>query len=113
MQKGKRLLIVSILIGIANVLIIGYRYMSIMSSTTNEWEMLGARIGMNMMTPFLLCLVIGLVFNILAYAQYNRNFALVAAILYVAGVVLNINMIIDLGVEAVLCFVAFAKMEKQ
>ena len=112
-MKGKKLLLVSMILGIINVLYRGYQLMNVMGNVKNEWEMLGAQIGMNIVAPIMVCLVVALIFNILAFAQYNKTFALVAAILYTVGVVLNLNLIIDLGIEAVLCFVAFARMEKQ
>ena len=112
MKKGKNFLLGAMVIGIIDIVVIGYRLYNIMAQSQNDWERLGIQVGINMITPFLLCFVIGLVFNILAFAQYNKIFALVAGILYTAGVVLNMNMLLDLGLAAAFCYIAFAKMEK-
>ena len=112
MRKGVKFLLTSILIGIIDVVMIAYRLLNFYANIQNEWERLGAQLGINMMAPFLLCLVVGLIFNILAFVKYNKTFALVAAILYVAGIILNVNMGLDLGIAAVFCFIAYARMEK-
>ena len=112
-MKGKKLLLVSLVLGVPIVLFRGYQVMNLMRNATNEIEMQVLTIVMILVIPRIVCFVVAIIFNILAFVQYNKTFALVAAIIYTVGVVLNVNLIIDQGIEAVLCFVAFARMEKQ
>ena len=109
-MKGRRLLVWGFCEAILQMAYILYNIHKLYSGTTNEWELLGMNLGMQMIAPFLVLYILGIVFNIIAAVQYNKWFALTAAILYVASIAMNISQWPMAVIPGSLCFIAFVRM---
>lgn len=75
-------------------------------------EQLGAGIATALVFPHLICTGIGLLFNILAAFIKKRAFALTAGIIYSVAMILFLGYFYFIVIQAMLCYVAFAKMEQ-
>lgn len=75
-------------------------------------EMVGVGIATALVMPHMLCTVVAVVFNVIAWVLSKRAFALVAGILYAVAAVLFIAYAPFVLVQMVLCFVGFAKLPK-
>ncbi|MGN9164700.1 hypothetical protein ACTNDY_05360 [Tissierellaceae bacterium HCP3S3_D8] len=80
-------------------------------STTGA-EQAGAAIATALVFPHMVCVGIGLIFNLLGYFLNNRAFVLVGAILYTVSILLFMLYFMFVIVQMILSYVAFAKMKK-
>lgn len=71
----------------------------------------GFAIASALVMPHLVCVLIGTVFNCLAFFMSKRVFALVAGILYAVAMLLFPMYFFFVVIQAVLCFVAYARMK--
>lgn len=72
----------------------------------------GAGIATALVFPHLICTGLAVVFNILGWAMSHRGFALTAGILYSVAMILFPMYFAFVVIEAVLCYVGFAKLKK-
>lgn len=70
---------------------------------------LGTAIGMAVLLPHLILVILGAIFNAVAWLGKFRWAALTAAILYTVGGVLGFVNIVFMIVPMILCYVAYAK----
>lgn len=111
MKKKSKLLLVAWIIGAAYILY-SISYWSSAGGGTDSAEAIGAGLATLMVMPHLLCAGVGTLFNVLAYFMRNRAFALVAGILYSVAMLLFPVYFMFTVIQAVLCYVAFARMKK-
>ncbi len=109
-MKKSKLLLVSLIIVVA-YLIYSASYWSGAVSGTEGSEAAGAAIASVLVMPHLICTGIGALFNALGFFMNKRAFALVAGILYSVAMVLFPPYFFFVLIEAVLCYVAYAKMK--
>ncbi|WMM25638.1 hypothetical protein RBU61_02930 [Tissierella sp. MB52-C2] len=81
-------------------------------STTGA-EQAGAAIATALVFPHMLCVGIGLIFNILGYFLNKRGFILTGAILYSVSILLFMLYFMFIIVQMILSYIAFAKMKKE
>ncbi len=106
-KKGRILLFLSLLIGAA-YLVYSLSYWSSAGSSG-----LGGAIAFNIVAPHVICEGLAVLFNAIAFFGYNKSFALVAAIMYTVSLVLFPTYMMFVVLEVILCFIAFARMEKK
>ena len=78
-------------------------------SSSNSGEAVGTAIGMTILLPHLILVVLGAIFNAVAWLGKQRWAALTAAILYTVGGVLGLVNIVFMIVPMVLCYVAYGR----
>ena len=76
-------------------------------------EQVGAGIATVLVMPHLAITGFAVLFNALGAFMYNRAFVLVAGILYAVAILLFPVYFMFVVVQAVLCFIAFAIMQKK
>lgn len=82
-------------------------------TTTEGAEQAGAALATALVTPHIVCVFIGAIFNTLGYFMNRHSFVLVGAILYSVAIALFPLYAFFILVQMVLSYVAFAKMKKQ
>ena len=112
MKKGRFLLLLSFLFGVA-YLLYSLNYWSGVNSGGTSSEQLGAGIATALVLPHLVMTALAVIFNALGLFMYYRPFALVAAILYSVALVLFPMYFLYVIVEMVFCYIAFARMAKK
>lgn len=112
-QKAKKskLALISLILGALYLLFIITYFTNTGLNSTDSAEAIGAGIATMLVLPHIICTAIALLFNILGYVMNKKNFILVAAILYCVSMILFIMYFMFVIVEAILCFVAYAKMK--
>lgn len=113
-KKKKRsvLLLIAAIIGIIYVIYSISYWGGAGSDTEEAVEALGAGIAAVLVTPHLICTGIAVIFNVLAWAMSHRGFALTAGILYTVAIVLFPMYFMFVVLEAVLCYIGFARLKK-
>ena len=112
----------SIMLLIALIIVIGYLILQVNNysdgikklqpeATTSEelGTQVGTAIGMTILLPHLILIVLGAIFNAVAWLGKQRWAALTAAILYTVGGVLGLVNFLFLIIPMVLCYVAYGK----
>ena len=113
MRKGKVLLIIALIIGAA-YLIYSFNYWGgVSSQAATSTQQAGAGIATALVMPHIVMVGLAVIFNALAFFLYNKPFALVAAILYTVALVLFPMYFMFVIIEMILCYIAFARMEKK
>ena len=110
----------SILVGIAFVLGAAYAAYSLVywggavssSASGSSAEAAGAAIASVLVMPHLVCTLVAVVFNALAFFLNKPAFALVAGILYAVAMVLFPTYFFFVIAQMILCFVGYALMRK-
>ena len=105
------LLLIALILGAA-YLIYSFVYWSGAVGGNGGTRQAGAALASALVMPHLVCTVVAVIFNGLAYFMNKSTFALVAGILYAVALVLFILYFMFVIAEMVLCFVAYAKMRK-
>ena len=85
---------------------------TVMADTTTAEETgaaIGTAIGMALLLPHMILVILGAIFNAVAWIGKMRWAALTAAILYTVGGVLGLINFVFLIVPMVLCYVAYGK----
>ena len=111
-RKGKVLLLIALIIGVAYCVYSVSYWSGATSNATSDTEAIGAGIASMLVLPHMLMVGLAVIFNALAFFMYNKPFALVAAILYTVGIVLFPAYFMFVIIEMILCYIAFAKMSK-
>lgn len=110
MKKSKLLLVSWILSTLYFVYLITYFFGVINGSTGTEQA--GASIAGLLVMPHAFLVLLGLIFNILAWTMNKRGFALTGAILYAVAMFLFIPYFFFVIIQTILSFVAYAKLKK-
>lgn len=105
-------LLISAILGVAYAIYIIVYFGSVGSNAQNVSEAIGTGIATALVLPHIICTVIAVIFNILAWALNKKAFALVAGILYAVAAVLFFLYALFVIVQMILCFVGFAKLRK-
>ena len=108
MKNLNKLLLVSLILGGA-YLVYSFAYWSGAQGGSGS-QAAGAAIATMIVFPHLVCTFVAALMNALALIQNRRGFALAAGILYAVAMVLFPSYFFFVIVEAVLCFVAYARM---
>lgn len=112
MKKQKSvLLFIAALLGLIYIFY-SISYWSNAGGGTDSAEAIGAGVATLLVLPHLLCAGLASVFNVLAYFMRHRAFALTAGILYSVAMLLFPMYFMFTVVQAVLCYIAFARMKK-
>lgn len=111
-MKRSKLLLVSGIIGTLYGIYIIYYFLNATSSSTGA-EQIGAGLATALVMPHMAFVWLALIFNWLGYFLKLRWAALVAGILYAVAMLAFFIYFMFVIVEMILCFVAFAKMEKK
>lgn len=82
-------------------------------TTTEGVEQAGAALATALVTPHIVCVFIGAIFNSLGYFMNRHAFVLVGAILYSVAIALFPLYAFFIVIQMILSYVAFAKMKKQ
>lgn len=104
-EKRSILALISFILGLAYILFL----LSYFSSAQNLAEGFAAAL----VTPHMVAVGVAVIFNGLGFFLRNRNFMLVAGILYTIAIVLFPMYFIFVIIQAVLSFIAFARMGKK
>lgn len=102
--------------GILGVLYAGYlitHFGGSIAGASGDAELAGAGIATLLVGPHMFFVVLAVVFNIIAWIGNVRWAALVAGILYSVSILAFILYGLFVLVQAILCFVAFSKMDKK
>jgi Fe2+ transport system protein B len=75
-------------------------------------EMIGEGLATAMVLPHMICVLVAVIFNIVAWAINKRVFALTAGIIYSVSAVLFLLYAIFIVPSIVLSFVGYAKLRK-
>jgi hypothetical protein len=111
-KKGRILAILALILGAA-YLIYSITYWGGANSGGTDAEQVGAGIATVLVMPHLAITGFAVLFNALGAFMYNRAFVLVAGILYAVAILLFPVYFMFVVVQAVLCFIAFAIMQKK
>lgn len=116
MKKRSVLLLIALIIVVGYLILQGQNYSSGLkalepeATTTNQAaEQAGTAIGMTLLLPHIILVVLGAIFNAVAWLGKQRWAALTAAILYTVGGVLGFVNFLFLIVPMILCYVAYGK----
>lgn len=112
-KKLNKLLLISLIIGIAYLIYSATYWGGLLSSTTDSAEQAGEAFAIVLVTPHLVMTVLAVIFNALGLFMSKRSFALVGAILYTVALVLFPAYFMFVIVEMILSYIAFAKMKNQ
>ncbi len=111
--KRSKLSFIALIIGSLAAVFLISTASSSMSSTTNEWEALGASIAMSMVMPAIILVVTAAILNLIGWLTSNRVVTLISAICYLLGL-LAFPMWGFVGIPSmILQFIAFSKMPKK
>jgi hypothetical protein len=110
-MKRSKLLLISAIIATLYCIYLVFYFTSGMGSSDGT-EALGAGLAAALVVPHFIIVGIGTVFNWVAYGLKLRWAALVAGILFAASILLMPIYFMFVIIEAILCFIAFAKMKK-
>lgn len=112
MKKRSVLLFLAAVLGVAYI-VYSINYWTAVGAGTDSPEAIGAGIASLLTLPHLICAGLAAVFNILAFFMRHRAFALTAGILYSVAMLLFPAYFMFTAIQAVLCYIAFARMKKQ
>jgi len=116
MKKRSMLLLLALVITIVYLALQGANYsdsMNKLSTTANTAEeagtQLGTAIGMTILLPHMILVMLGAIFNAVAWIGKQRWAALTAAILYTVGGVLGLTNFLFMILPMVFCYVAYCR----
>lgn len=123
-NRGSILLLIAAILGLAYITYSFYYWLGVsndavntINNMTNSFGSIGASLGagiaVKMVTPHLICTGIAVLFNILTIFIKNKWFALTAGILYSVAMVLFFYYFFFVIAQALLCYIAFARMANQ
>ena len=104
---------VALIIGAAYLAYSMNYWSSANTGTGSSAEQIGAGLATALVIPHLVMTGLGALFNLFALLMYSRPFALTAAILYTVALVLFPMYFMFVILQMILCYVAFARMEKK
>jgi hypothetical protein len=111
-MKKSKLLLVALVLGALYLVYSGwYWFGGGVDAGSSSSAQAGAAIASAIVMPHLALTLLAVVFNALGYALSKRPFALVAGILYSVAMVLFPPYFFFVIVQAILSYVAFAKMK--
>lgn len=110
MQKNK-LLLIALVMTTVYLIANGMQYFQYVYSE-DVVEQISAFLAGLIVGPHFILVVLGLVFNALAYFQHSKAFALTSGILYAVSAVLFLLSYYMVLIPSILCFVAYANMDK-
>ncbi len=120
MKKRSILLLIALIIAIGYLILQGQHYAEAIktiapeaATTEQAAEQAGTAIGMTILLPHMMLVILGAIFNAVAWIGKQRWAALTAAILYTVGGVLGLVNFLFMIVPLVLCFVAYGKSKPQ
>lgn len=120
MKKRSVLLLIALIIVIVYLIMQGNNYAeglkTIMPDAETSEEVAkqaGTAIGMTLLLPHVILVVLGAIFNAVAWLGKQRWAALTAAILYTVGGVLGLINFLFMIIPMVLCYVAYGKSKPQ
>lgn len=111
-KKRSVLLLIAAIIGVAYILYSISYWTGANSGSTDTATAVGAGLATALVFPHLICTGLAVVFNILGWAMSHRGFALTAGILYAVAMILFPFYFMFVLIEAVLCFIGFARLKK-
>lgn len=112
-RKGRILALIALIIGAA-YLIYSFSYWGGANTADGTTaEQAGAGLATLIVMPHLVFTGLAVIFNALGVFMYNRPFILVAGILYTVALVLFPAYFMFVILQVILCFIAFARMEKK
>ena len=111
-QKRSTLLCIAGVLGILYI-VYSINYWTSVGSGVDSAEALGAGIATALVFPHLICAGLATLFNALAFFMRSRPFALTAGILYSVAMLLFPLYCMFTIVQAILCYIAFARMKKK
>lgn len=109
-MKKSILLAISLVLSVAYLAYSAFYWLGGTASSSGS-DAAGMAIASALVMPHLVCTLIGAVFNCLGFFMSKRVFALVAGILYAVAMLLFPMYFFFVVVQAVLCFVAYARMK--
>lgn len=116
MKKRSILLLIALIVAIIYISMQFGNYSeglkTVSADTTTAEETgaaLGTAIGMTILLPHLILVILGAIFNAVAWLGKFRWAALTAAILYTVGGVLGLVNIVFMIIPMVLCYIAYGK----
>ena len=112
-KKGRVLLLISMLISIAYMAYSISYWGGVNTTVASDAEAVGSGLATVIAFPHLVSTGVGLLLNILAYFTRSRGMALAAAILYCVAMVLMPLYFFFVVIQAILCFIAFARMKNR
>jgi len=114
-QKKKKnvLLLIAGIIGLLYTIFLISYFMSANAEATTDTDQIGAALATALVAPHMAIVIVGLVFNWIAFFISKPWAALVAGILYSVAIFFMPIYFWGTVVELILCFVAFAKLRKQ
>jgi len=111
-KKRSVALIISAILGVAySVYIISYFSKAMLGSGSTA-EAIGGALATALVTPHMVCAVVGAIFNVIAAIGNKRAFALVGAILYCVGALVFLLYAAFLVPSIILSFVRYARLKK-
>lgn len=111
-KKLNKLLLISFILG-ALYAVYSISYWSGSMSSSDSAEALGGAIALTLVMPHLICSILGAVFNGIALFLNKRWSALVGAICYTVAMAAFPIYFFFVIVQAILSYIAFAKMKNQ
>ncbi len=112
-MKRSKLLLVSAILSTLYLIYIFIYFFNGISSSSNGAEALGVGLAGVLVTPHILFVGLGVLFNWIGWGMNKRWAALVSGILYFVSIFLMILYAIFVIVQVILCFVGYAKMKKE
>lgn len=110
-MKRSVLLLISGILGLLYAIYLVSHFGGGMAASSSDAELIGAGLAATLVAPHMICVVLAVVFNIIAWFGNVRWAALVAGILYAVAMICFIIYALFVMVQMILCFVAFAKMK--
>ena len=111
MKKRSVLLIIALVLG-AGYLAYSAVYWGGAVSEASGAKGVGAELAAMLVMPHLIVTGIAVLFNLLGVVMNKTGFALTAGILYSVAMILFAAYFMFVVIEAVLCFIAYARMKK-
>ena len=110
-MKRNILLLIAWVLGLCYAFYLISHFGSAVSSSSSDAEMLGAGLATALVAPHMFCVIVAVVFNIIAWICNARWAALVAGIMYAVSMVCFFLYALFVLIQMILCFVAYSKMK--
>lgn len=111
-EKKSVCLLISGIIGLVYAIYIVMYFFNVSTSQQDTASAIGAGIATAMVTPHMLCVVLAVIFNIIAWIGNIRWAALTGAILYAVAMIVFLIYAPFVLIEMVLSFVGYANLKK-
>ena len=109
-MKRSVLLLISGILGLCYVIYLISYFGGSMATSSNDAALVGAGLAATLVAPHMICVVLAVVFNIIAWYGNVRWAALVAGILYAVSMVCFVLYAVFVIIQTILCFIAYARM---